>query len=159
MSNSTVTTNSVSREDVLGVLHSDHKLLQMWAICPHGGLGPMLRKFLLNDNPHTALTFSDRRPHATTMYRQSNQSYSPHGVLPLADSSWKSNKLRKFYGHSYTAPTPTIHFLQQFGLACTKAFANHLRRRPHKQRSISSTPSSSRAPPGLSSPFSSDTRI
>ncbi|KAL7448815.1 hypothetical protein ACHAWC_001695 [Mediolabrus comicus] len=108
MSNSTVTTNSVSREDVLGVLHSDHKLLQMWAICPHGGLGPMLRKFLLNDNPHPALTFSDRRPHATTMYRQSNQSYSPHGVLPLADSSWKSNKLRKFYGHSYTLPPPPL---------------------------------------------------
>ncbi len=159
MSNSTVTPNLVSREEVLATLHSDHKLLQMWSICPHGGMGPMLRKFLLNDNPHTALTFTDRRPHATTMYRQSNQSYSPHGILPLADSSWKSNKLRKFYGHSYTAPTPTIHFLQQFGLACTKAFANHLRRRPHKQRSITSTPSSSRAPPGLSSPFSSDTRI
>jgi len=159
MGSSTISTNSMMREEVLGALLSDHKLLQMWAICPHGGMSPMFRKFLLNDNPHTALTFTNRRPHATMMYRQSNQSYSPHGILPLADSSWKANKLRKFYGHSYTAPTPTIHFLQQFGLACTKAFATHLRRRPHKQRSIATTPSSARAPPGLSSPFSPDTSI
>ena len=33
------------------------------------------------------------------------------------------------YGR-HTAPTPSTFFLQQFGLACTKAFAIHLRCKP-----------------------------
>eukprot|EP00985_Skeletonema_marinoi_P007946 scaffold3542_cov104-Skeletonema_marinoi.AAC.3 len=66
---------------------------------------------------------------------------------------------RKFYGHSYTAPTPRIHFLQQFGLACTKAFAIHLRRPTRTQQAPQASSGTARAPPGLSSPFSTDPRV
>eukprot|EP00985_Skeletonema_marinoi_P018021 scaffold10020_cov161-Skeletonema_marinoi.AAC.7 len=79
------------------------------------------------------------------MYLESLQSSAPHGILPLANSSWSSSKPahQKFYG-PYTAPTPRIHFLQQFGLACTKAFAIHLRRPTRTQQA----PRRPRAQPG-----------
>jgi hypothetical protein len=49
------------------------------------------------------------------------------GTLKLADHNWKLTQTRRFYGHSYSAPTPTIHTLQQIGLTTTKAFAIHIR--------------------------------
>jgi len=58
------------------------------------------------------------------------------------------------YGR-HTAPTPSTFFLQQFGLACTKAFAIHLRRKPsNATRPHPSPPGPNRTPPGLSNPYS-----
>eukprot|EP00985_Skeletonema_marinoi_P012317 scaffold5920_cov204-Skeletonema_marinoi.AAC.6 len=136
MGHSTVTGNTMTREDVLHTLSTNAKLLQIWAICPYGGMGPMLRRFLFGDDPIRPLSFTPNKPHAARMYLESLQSSAPHGILPLANASWSSSKPahQKFYGHSYTAPTPRIHFLQQFGLACTKAFAIHLRRPTRTQQ-------------------------
>eukprot|EP00985_Skeletonema_marinoi_P007172 scaffold3134_cov155-Skeletonema_marinoi.AAC.5 len=49
--------------------------------------------------------------------------------------------------------------LQQFGLACTKAFAIHLRRPTRTQQAPQASSGTARAPPGLSSPFSTDPRV
>ena len=161
MGNSTVTGNTMTREDVLHTLSTNAKLLQIWAICPYGGMGPMLRRFLFGDDPIRPLSFTPNKPHAAKMYLESLQSSAPHGILPLANASWSSSKPahQKFYGHSYTAPTPRIHFLQQFGLACTKAFAIHLRRPTRTQQAPQASSGTARAPPGLSSPFSTDPRV
>jgi len=159
--NSTVTGNTMTKEDVLHTLFTNAKLLQIWAICPYGGMGPMLRRFLFGDDPIHPLSFTTNKPHAARMYLESLQSSAPHGILPLANSSWSSSKPahQKFYGHSYTAPTPRIHFLQQFSLACTKAFAIHLRRPTRTQQAPQASSGTARAPPGLSSPFSTDPRV
>ena len=157
----TVTANTMTREDVLRTLHTDAKHLQMWAICPYGGMGPMLRRFLFGEDPIRPLSFTANRSQAAKMYRASLQSSAPHGILPLANSSWSSSKPahQKFYGHSYTAPTPKISFLQQFGLACTKAFASHIRRPIRTQRAPQASSGPTRAPPGLNSPFSTNTGV
>ena len=49
------------------------------------------------------------------------------GLIPTAAINWKLNKDRRFYGHSYTAPTPHEHTLQQLGLVITKSYGLHLR--------------------------------
>ena len=36
-----------------------------------------------------------------------------------------ANPSRRFFGHSYLAPTPFITTIQQLGLSITKAFAVH----------------------------------
>ena len=51
----------------------------------------------------------------------------PSGIIPTATAVWRESKPRRFYGHSYTAPTPREHTLQQMGLVVTKAFGLHLR--------------------------------
>jgi hypothetical protein len=61
------------------------------------------------------------------MYSKITTFPSPKGILKLADHNWKISKAGPFYGHSYSAPTPTIHTLQQFGLTIIKAFAIHIR--------------------------------
>jgi len=113
-------------------LQASNVLLQIWAICPHGSMGPMMRRFFLNDQPHFPLLFGPTHQQAANMYRLSSLHPGLTGILPLADATWKRTRQphEKFYGHSYTAPTPSTFFLQQFGLACTKAFAIHLRRKP-----------------------------
>ena len=137
---------------------SDDKLLQIWSICPYGGMGPMMRHFLLGEEAQHPLQFRNTHPNATRMYQLSRTSPAPIGVLRLATANWNSSQTtdRKFYGHSYTAPTPTVHFLQQFGLACTKAFAIHLQRKPTRPPRSRATParnSPSRNPPGLTSHY------
>ncbi len=97
-----------------------------------GGMGPMLRRFLFGEDPIRLVFFTANWPQAAKIYLKFLQSSAPHGILPLANSSWSwsSSKSKpahqKFYGHSYTAPTPKISFLQQFGLACNRAFASHI---------------------------------
>ena len=153
MGNYTVTPATVTREDIAVQKH-----LQIWAICPYGGLGPMFRRFLYGEEPKTLINFTanKNKPHAANIYLQSLQAYALHGVLPLANTAWSATRRdnQRFYGHSYTAPTPQVHFLQQLGLACTKAFAAHLHRQSRRQSSSPSQAGPNNAPPGLSSPFS-----
>eukprot|EP00984_Skeletonema_dohrnii_P018748 scaffold8828_cov166-Skeletonema_dohrnii-CCMP3373.AAC.1 len=68
----------MTREDVLHHLSTNDKLLQIWAICPYGGMGPMLRKFLFGDDPIRPLSFTPNKPHAAKMYLESLQSSAPH---------------------------------------------------------------------------------
>ncbi len=156
MGSCTVTTNTLTREDVLRTLHSDAKHLQIWAICPYGGLGPMFRRFLFGDDPIRPLSFSalsQLAPQAAKMYHDSLHSTAPHGILPLAHPSWSASKPahQRFYGHSYTAPTPQI--------ACTKACAFHIRRPVRTQQAPQASSGPARAPPGLNSSFSTDTGV
>ena len=112
---------------------------------------------LPQDLPHSPLQFTSAYPEATNMSRLSSLHPGLAGILPLADAMWKRARQphEKFYGHSYTAPTPSTFFLQQFGLACTKAFAIHLRRKPsNAPRPHPSPPGPNRTPPGLSNPYS-----
>jgi hypothetical protein len=51
----------------------------------------------------------------------------PIGILRTANTIWKSNKTRQFFGYSYSSPTPSIHTIQQLGLGITKAFTAHIR--------------------------------
>jgi hypothetical protein len=109
----TVTADSITREDVLRTLQADNVLLQIWAICPHGSMGPMMRRFFLNDLPHSPLQFTSAHPEATNMSRLSSLHPGLTGILPLADAMWERARQphEKFYGHSYTCTAPTLHFL------------------------------------------------
>eukprot|EP00984_Skeletonema_dohrnii_P036134 scaffold36756_cov150-Skeletonema_dohrnii-CCMP3373.AAC.2 len=105
MGNSTVIGNTMTREDVLHTLFTDANLLQIWAICPYGGMAHSAL-----DDPIRPLSFTTNRPQAMRTYLESLQSSAPHDILPLANSfqhrSSSKPAHQKFYGHSYTAPTP-----------------------------------------------------
>ena len=66
------------------------------------------------------------------MYSKITTFPSPKGILKLADHNWKISKTRAFYDHSYSAPTPKIHTLQQIGLTIIKASAIHIRYAWHR---------------------------
>jgi hypothetical protein len=123
----TVTADTITREEVLRTLQASNDLLQIWANCPHGSMGPIMHRFFLNDHSHYPIQFSPTHPEAANMSRLS----SLHPGLTGCDM-WKRARQphEKFNGHAYTAPTHSSFFLQQFGLACTKAFAIHHRRKP-----------------------------
>ena len=74
-----------------------------------------------------AFDFPPSRPIARIMFTKSTNFPSPIGILRTADCLWKQNKQRPFFGHSYTAPTPSIFTIQQLGLGITKAFTTHIR--------------------------------
>jgi hypothetical protein len=54
---------------------------------------------------------------------------SPKGILLLANHNWSLYPTRRFYGHSYLAPTPsiTITTVQSNGVSLLNAFAHHVR--------------------------------
>ena len=112
---------------IIGELLSEGHVLVPFAVDGYSGLGPMARRFLFGDRPRRALTFRQDRPNATRMYARASAPPAPHAVVTLASTRWKQNQTRAFYGHSYTAPTPHEHLLQQLGLCFTKAFAIHIR--------------------------------
>jgi hypothetical protein len=61
------------------------------------------------------------------MFARSTTHPYPTAILKTADSTWKAQKTRKFFGYSYLASTPTIATIQQLGLGITKAFTTHIR--------------------------------
>jgi hypothetical protein len=98
------------------------------AIDPHGRFGPLLQTFLFGHRTGNTTSFTTNKPNATSVYSKITTFTSPKGILKLADHKWKISITRAFYGHSYSAPTPTIHTtLQQFSLTIIKAFAIHIR--------------------------------
>jgi len=132
-SNRTVGTNTSASHTTLGEtiiqdLLKANTILLPFAIDPHGRWGPILQSFLLTP-PLTAepITFPSSRPHAQTLYQRATTHPAPTGILLSADSTWKRNKTRRYYGFSHTAPTPSIHTLQNLGLGITKAFTLHIR--------------------------------
>ncbi len=126
----TVTGEKVPGERVIGQLLDRRIVLLAMVIDPHGRFGPILEKFLFDINPRKLLTFCNPRwpkPNAQRMYDLAHDSTCPSGIIPTATAVWRESKPRRFYGHSYTAPTPREHTLQQMGLVVTKAFGLHLR--------------------------------
>jgi len=49
------------------------------------------------------------------MYHKLLQYPSPNGILLLANHNWSLYPTRRFYGHSYLAPTPSITTVQSLG--------------------------------------------
>jgi hypothetical protein len=124
-----ITGTITTGDTIIGDLLDRNMILIPIAIDPFGRFGPILQAFLYNTQPTTPITFTPTKPNATTMYHKITHFPSPKGTLKLADHNWKLTQTRHFYGHSYSAsaPTPTIHTLQQIGLTITKAFAIHIR--------------------------------
>jgi hypothetical protein len=114
-------------DTIIGDLLTRSMVLIPLAIDPHGRFGPLLQTFLFDTEPATPISFTTHKPNATSLYSKITTFPSPKGILKLADHNWKISITRAFYGHSYSAPTPTIHTLQQFGLTIIKAFAIHIR--------------------------------
>jgi hypothetical protein len=62
------------------------------------------------------------------MYDRATTFPSPLGILHTADHHWNSKKTRQhqFFGHSHTAPTPSITINEEIGLTLTKAYSHHI---------------------------------
>ena len=85
------------------------------------------------------------------MYAQATTPPCPSGLIPTAAINWKHNKDRRLYGHSYTAPTPHEHTLQQLGLVITKVYGLHLRNAARRMGTCLPNPNAANnpVPPGF----------
>jgi hypothetical protein len=115
-------------EDVISELIDKKIVLIPLAVDPHGRLGPMFNGFLFDTIPPQPPKLQASKPNAKRMYNIATSYPCPRGIVTSACINWKRNKRRKFFGHSYTAPTPKEYTMQQIGLTFTKAFALHLRK-------------------------------
>ena len=88
-------------------------------------IGPLARTFLFT--PAHKLSFPASRPHAEAMHRRVTSFPSPVGILPHADRVWSETHTRPFFGHSFTAPTPSMSTLQNLGLCICKSLASHIK--------------------------------
>jgi hypothetical protein len=120
--NKTVTsTSTISRGDTLiGDLLHQNMLLIPCAIDPLGRFGPLLQNFLFGQHSAPQLRFPPSRPNATQMYNKLLQYPSPQGILLLANHNWSLYPTRRFYRHSYLAPTPSITTVQSLGVSLIK---------------------------------------
>ena len=146
-----ISNERVDSEAVIGELVSKKIVLLAMAIDPHSQWGPITDCFLFGLHPATPMRFENTRhpkPNAQRMYNTAIDARCPPGIIPAASAAWRPLSSRKFYGHSYLAPTPREHTLQQLGLAITKAYSYQLRhaiRRmtdhtPSPRRLITATP-------------------
>ena len=121
------TGTQIKGDAIIGDLLQRNMTLLPFAIDPFGRLGPLARGFLFGTSPAKALTFPPSRPHASEMHRRITSFPSPIGIFPHADHTWSTTRPRRFFGHSFTAPTPSITTLQHLGLCICKSFASHIR--------------------------------
>jgi hypothetical protein len=103
-----------------------------FTIDPWCRFGPMPQAFLTTTQHPPQNTFRSDRPNASTMLKWATTPPCPCplGILTSADQNWKLSRSptrRPFFGHSHTAPTPSIHTIQQLGLTMTHAFSNLIR--------------------------------
>jgi hypothetical protein len=119
--------DTILGEDVIGDLLHNNMILLPFALDPHGRLGPALHNFLFNTSAPPKYKFKENFPNASIMAFKATTPPCPLGILHTADSIWKQNQSRPFYGYSYTAPTPSIHTIQQLGLGITKGLMTILR--------------------------------
>ena len=124
--NRTDPSQSIFGEQSIGDLLANNMILLPLALDQHGRWGPIMNNFLTSSS--TPLSYDFRRhPNAQTMAYRATHDPCPIGILRTADAIWKANKTRTFYGHSSTAPTPSIYTIQQLGLGITKGFSILLR--------------------------------
>ncbi len=132
----TATTPPVRGDNVIGELFHKNMVLIPITIDPFACFGPMFQSFLTStDAPPQEPWLTTHRlerfncPNANFMYKRASNPPNTLGILTSADFFWKQwqSPIRcTFYGHSYTAPTPSIHTLQQLGLAVLKGFSSLL---------------------------------
>ena len=63
------------------------------------------------------------------MYEKATSIPAPCGILIEADNNWKEiqktqSTTRRFFGHSYMAPTPSITTIQQIGIGIAHAYSS-----------------------------------
>jgi hypothetical protein len=109
-------TSIITRGNTLiGNLLHQNMLLIPFAIDPLGRSRPLLQNFLFSHHPAPQLWFPPSRPNATQMYTKLLQYRSPKGIVLLANHNWSLHPTRRFNGHSYLAPTPSITTVQSLG--------------------------------------------
>ncbi len=147
----TTTGTSAIGDRVIGDILAKNMILIPLAIDPFGQFRPILQHSLFNTPPTNPITFTNTKPNATLMYSNIMQFPSPKGVLTLANHNWKTTSTRQFYGHSYSAPNPTITALQQLGLTITKTFALHIHCATKKlhDHSLPTSPPGKQDPPSF----------
>jgi hypothetical protein len=124
---------SIPGDAVIGNLLNNQAVLIPLAIDGHGRLGPMFNAFLYG-TPQPPIPprkqFKPSRPNAKAMYHRATNFPSPLGILHTADYHWKatttSQRDRQFFGHSHTAPTPSITTTQLIGLGIVKGLSHHI---------------------------------
>ena len=117
----------IDGDAIIGDLLGRNMTLIPFAIDPFGRIGPLARTFLFGTTPAHKLSFPASRPHAAEMHRRITSFPSPVGILPHADRVWSATHTRPFFGHSFTAPTPSMSTLQNLGLCICKSFASHIK--------------------------------
>ena len=99
----------IKGEDVINELLNKQMILLPFAIDPLGRWGPITTTFLQGNKHTLQYTFQTSRNNAAIMFRRATTNPCPLGILRTADTNWKQNKIRPFFGYTYTAPTPSIH--------------------------------------------------
>jgi hypothetical protein len=133
----TPTTPPVHGDEVIDELYNKNMVLIPITIDPFACFGPMFQSFLTSteSRPQEPLFTTHRnnkfnRPYANLMYERASKPPCTLGSLTSADFFWKqsdSPTRRTFYGtNSYTAPTPSIHTIQQLGLTISKSYSSLL---------------------------------
>lgn len=148
---------SIPGDTIIKDLLHANTILLAFVLDPHGRWGPILQNFLTTTTSSTTQTpFQPNRPNAQIMYTRATSYPAPTAILHAADTHWKLNKTRRYYGYSHTSPTPQLHTIQQLGLGITKAFSLHIRNSTLRSTSFrhpSSTPPSRQS----YNPYDSDT--
>jgi hypothetical protein len=114
------TMDTILGDEVIGDLLNNNMILLPLALDPHGRWGPIMHNLLFNTATPPKYKFKPNVPNASIMAFKATTTPCPLGILQTADSVWKQNQIRPFYGHSYTSPTPSIHTIQQLGLGLPK---------------------------------------
>ena len=107
----------------IGEINRANRLLLPASIGPYGDIGPIFRNFLFGQAPRTPLSAFRNRPQANTAHLRATTHPAPFDIVTTASINWKRHKSQRFFGNSYTTPTPRAYFLQKFGLHTTKALA------------------------------------
>ena len=158
------TTQKIPGETLIGELLDKSIALIPMAVDPHGKWGPLMDRLLHNTAPPPDLRIPPTHPNARRMLSRILAPECPAGILTTANINWQRHRTRQFFGHSYLAPTPRDHTIQQLGLVLTKAFTLHLRNATKKMGHHPNPPSGRRhraahpdtpmhrAPPGFPNP-------
>ena len=136
--------NTIVGDDVIGDLLYNNMILLPFALDSFGRFGLALQNFLFNTATPPKYKFKANLPNASIMAFKATTAPCPLGILQTADHVWKENQTRPFYGHSYTAPTPSIHTIQQLGLGITKGLMTIIRQATNISRPTNPT----EVPPG-----------
>jgi hypothetical protein len=132
----TPSARSIPGDIIIKDLLDANTILLAFTLDPHGRWGPIMQNFLTTSITSTEQRpFLDNRPNANIMYNRATKHPAPTAILHAADSYWKHNKTRRYYGYSYTSPSPQIHTIQNLGLGITKAFSFHIRNSISRSRS------------------------